>query len=53
MSKPFSSQSDFNAAQKGIGKIDDALAKMRITMNGIKFSDIKLDASQTAELKKI
>ena len=53
VSKPFSSQSDFTSAQKNISKIDDALAKMRVTMNSIKFSDIKLNVDQTDELKKI
>ena len=51
MNKPFGKQSQFNAAEKGVGKIEDALERARIVMGRIKFSDIKLDDSQAATLK--
>ena len=52
MSRPFSAQKDFTSAEKGIGKIEDALERARIIMSRISFSDLKLDASQSVALKE-
>lgn len=51
LSKPFSAQKDFTSAEKGIGKIEDALERARIVMGRITFSDLKLDADQSTVLK--
>ena len=60
MSKPFTSQTQFNAAEKSIEKMEEGLDKARLAMSRIKFSDIKLTPEQTnafealkAELKSI
>lgn len=52
MNKPFSAQKDFTSAEKGVGKIEDALERARIIMGRISFSDLKLDANQSAALKE-
>ena len=48
MSKPFSSQSQFTQAEKGINKLENALDQARLTMSRIDFSDLKLDTNQQA-----
>ena len=53
MAKPFGSQAQFNNAEKSVNKLDDALERARITMGRIKFSDIKLNPAETAELNKL
>ena len=52
LSKPFSAQKDFASAEKGVEKIEDALERARIVMGRISFSDLKLDANQSAALKE-
>ena len=49
-SKPFSSQAQFTATEKGINKIEDALTRAKMTMSSIKFSDIQLTAGQKGAL---
>ena len=51
ISKPFSSQKDFNAAEKSIKKVEDDLERASIVMGRIQFSDLKLDRSQSDALK--
>lgn len=53
MSKPFGTQAQFSNAEKSVDKLDDALERARITMGRIKFSDLKLNPAETAELKKL
>ena len=48
MSKPFSTQSQFTQAEKGINKLENALDQARLTMSRIDFSDLKLDTNQQA-----
>ena len=47
MSKPFTNQAQFNAAEKSIEKMEEGLDKARLAMSRIKFSDIKLTPEQT------
>ena len=49
-SKPIISSKQFTEAERSIEKIDDSLSKLQIAANRIKFSDLKLDAAQQAQL---
>ena len=49
-SKPFGSQNQFNQAGKTIDKLEESLARAKISIDRIKFSDLKLDKSQIAAL---
>ena len=52
LSKPFSSQQQFNSTEKTIDKLEEAAARVSIVMQGLKFSDIKLTPAQTQELQR-
>lgn len=45
-SKSFGSQQQFNQAGKSIDKMEESLAKARLQLQNIKFSDLKLDKNQ-------
>ena len=53
LSRPFTSQTQFNAAQKSINKINEALDKVKLASKGINFSDIKLTPDQTATFNQL
>lgn len=50
-SKPFGSQSQFNQTEKTVDKLEESLERAKIAIDRIKFSDLKLDSSQTAQLE--
>ena len=52
ISKPFSSEKQFNSAEKVLDKLEESAARMKIVMEGLKFSDIKLTPQQTQELQQ-
>ena len=40
-SKPFGSQNQFNQTEKTVDKLEESLEKVKITIDRIKFSDLK------------
>lgn len=53
MSKPFTTQTQFNQAEKGIEKLDEALSKAGISIQRLQFSDLKLTPEQQASFDKL
>ncbi len=51
-SKPFVSQGQFVSAERSVGKLEDELERVQITMSRIKFSDLELNPGQLAQLKE-
>lgn len=49
-SRPFGSQAQFNQAEKTVDKLEEGLEKAKIAIDRIKFSDLKLDTNQIAQL---
>ena len=47
-SKSFTSQRQFDQAQKTVEKLEESLTRAQLAISRIKFSDIKLDAKQSA-----
>lgn len=47
-SKGFTSQRQFDQAQKTVEKLEESLTRAQLAISRIKFSDIKLDAKQSA-----
>lgn len=52
MSRPFSSERQFDQAEKTLDRLEESAAKMRVLMQGLDFSDIKLTQAQSTELQK-
>ena len=51
IARPFSTQSQFNNAQKSLSKINDLLGKVSITTSRITFKDLQLTPQQEATFK--
>lgn len=52
-SKPFSSQGQFNQTEKEIGKVEDALQRMKIQLKSVNFKDLKLTDAEAQPFKEI
>lgn len=50
---PFGSQKQFNAATKTIDQIEQIAARIRVAMENLKFSDIKLSPEQTKQFESL
>ena len=48
--KPFGSQGQFNQTEKTVAKLEESLDRAKLAVERIKFSDLKLDNSQIAQL---
>ena len=52
-SKGFTSNKQFDQAERSIEKMEETLVKAQIAMGNLKFSDIKLDANQTKAFESL
>ena len=52
-SKGFTSNKQFDQAERSIEKMEETLVKAQIAMSNLKFSDIKLDANQTKAFESL
>lgn len=52
-SKGFSSQQQFNQTSKTLDKMEESIARVKLAMDGVKFSDLKLNPSQLKEFEQI
>lgn len=52
-SKPFINSTQFSRLERTIDNIEDSMKEVQQTASRIKFSDLKLDSTQQAELKRL
>lgn len=52
ISKPFSSEKQFDQAEKSIDKLEESAERLKIVINGLTITDLKLNPDQLKELQQ-